>query len=52
MDDQMVHHYDVTVTDTTTGAKAVSAKVLSEYYFMPRPNTLDIPVAKGAMELP
>lgn len=43
-DDQMVHHYDVTVTDTTTGTKAVSSKVLSEYYFMPRPNTLDIPI--------
>ncbi|MFJ6658386.1 chitobiase/beta-hexosaminidase C-terminal domain-containing protein [Streptomyces sp. NPDC091377] len=44
-DDQLVHHYDVTVTDTATGAKVVSSKVLSEYYFMPRPHSLDIPVA-------
>ncbi|MFI6652672.1 chitobiase/beta-hexosaminidase C-terminal domain-containing protein [Streptomyces sp. NPDC050529] len=43
-DDQMVHHYRVDVTDTTTGAKAVSSKVLSDYYFLPRPNVLDIPV--------
>ncbi|MEV6422572.1 chitobiase/beta-hexosaminidase C-terminal domain-containing protein [Streptomyces sp. NPDC051662] len=47
-DDQMVHHYDVNVTETATGAKVVSAKVLSEYYFMPRPNTLDIPLPAGA----
>ncbi|MFJ4852496.1 chitobiase/beta-hexosaminidase C-terminal domain-containing protein [Streptomyces sp. NPDC088730] len=43
-DDQMVHHYTVDITDTTTGAKAVSSKVLSDFYFMPRPNALDIPV--------
>ncbi|WP_327711387.1 chitobiase/beta-hexosaminidase C-terminal domain-containing protein [Streptomyces sp. NBC_00464] len=43
-DDQMVHHYRVDITDTTTGAKAVSSKVLSDYYFLPRPNVLDIPV--------
>ncbi|MEU0833621.1 chitobiase/beta-hexosaminidase C-terminal domain-containing protein [Streptomyces sp. NPDC005969] len=43
-DDQMVHHYDVDITDTTTGAKAVSSKVLSDFFIMPRPNTLDIPV--------
>ncbi|MFI7290509.1 chitobiase/beta-hexosaminidase C-terminal domain-containing protein [Streptomyces anulatus] len=49
-DDQMVHHYDVTVTDTTTGAKTVSSKVLSEYYFMPRPNALDIPFPAGAAD--
>lgn len=43
-DDQMVHHYRVDVTDTASGAKAVSSKVLSDFYFMPRPNSLDIPV--------
>lgn len=43
-DDQMVHHYEVDITDTTTGTKAVSSKVLSDFYFMPRPNSLDIPV--------
>ncbi|WP_406487907.1 chitobiase/beta-hexosaminidase C-terminal domain-containing protein [Streptomyces sp. NBC_01650] len=43
-DDQMVHHYDVDVTDAATGASVVSSKVLSDYYFMPRPNSLDIPV--------
>lgn len=43
-DDQMVHHYEVGVTDTTTGAQAVSAKVLSDFTFMPRPAFLDIPV--------
>lgn len=35
-DDQMVHHYAVEVTDTATGAKVVSSKVLSDFYFMPR----------------
>lgn len=44
LDDQMVHHYEVDITDTTTGAKAVSSKVLSDFTFVPRPNTLDIPV--------
>ncbi|WP_405695006.1 hypothetical protein [Streptomyces sp. NBC_01185] len=44
----MVHHYDVDITNRTTGAKVLSAKVLSEYYFMPRPNTLDVPVPTGA----
>ncbi|RDI30222.1 hypothetical protein DEU38_10627 [Rhodococcus sp. AG1013] len=43
-DDQMVHHYRVDITDTTTGTKVVSSKVLSDFYFMPRPNVLDIPV--------
>ncbi|QBJ98757.1 phosphoesterase [Rhodococcus sp. ABRD24] len=43
-DDQMVHHYRVDITNTTTGAKVVSSKVLSDFYFMPRPNSLDIPV--------
>ncbi|MFL9655092.1 hypothetical protein ACJ7VE_15400 [Streptomyces sp. PB17] len=47
-DDQMVHHYDVTVTDATTGTVVVSSKVLSEYFFRPRPNTLDVPVPAGA----
>lgn len=44
VDDQMVHHYEVDITDTTTGAKAVSSKVLSDFTFVPRPNSLDIPV--------
>ncbi|MFB6987059.1 chitobiase/beta-hexosaminidase C-terminal domain-containing protein [Streptomyces sp. NPDC056304] len=48
-DDQMVHHYDVDITDTATGASVVSSKVLSDFYFVPRPNTLDIPVP-GAVE--
>ncbi|MFF0744603.1 metallophosphoesterase [Streptomyces sp. NPDC004111] len=43
-DDQMVHHYRVEVADAATGAKAVSSKVLSEYYFAPRPDVLDVPV--------
>ncbi|MFF8696580.1 chitobiase/beta-hexosaminidase C-terminal domain-containing protein [Streptomyces sp. NPDC015144] len=43
-DDQMVHHYTVDITDASTGAPVVSSKVLSDYTFMPRPNTLDIPV--------
>ncbi|MFJ3251506.1 chitobiase/beta-hexosaminidase C-terminal domain-containing protein [Streptomyces sp. NPDC086771] len=43
-DDQMVHHYDVGITDATTGASVVSSKVLSDFTFTPRPNTLDIPV--------
>ena len=43
-DDQMVHHYNVDVTDAATGTSVVSSKVLSDFYFMPRPNTLDIPV--------
>ncbi|GCD92939.1 3',5'-cyclic adenosine monophosphate phosphodiesterase CpdA [Embleya hyalina] len=43
-DDQMVHHYNVDITDAATGKSLVSSKVLSDYYFMPRPNTLDIPV--------
>lgn len=47
-DDQMVHHYRVDITDRATGEKAVSSKVLSDYYFMPRPNTLDIPVPEAA----
>ncbi|MFB4427001.1 chitobiase/beta-hexosaminidase C-terminal domain-containing protein [Streptomyces sp. QL37] len=49
-DDQMVHHYDVDITDRATGTKVLSTKVLSEYYFMPRPNTLDIPVPTGAAD--
>ena len=47
-DDQMVHHYAVEVTDTATGAKVVSSKVLSDFYFMPRPNSLDIPIPDAA----
>ena len=47
-DDQMVHHYDVAVTDAATGAPVVSSKVLADYTFMPRPNTLDIPVPDAA----
>ncbi|MFD9422375.1 MULTISPECIES: chitobiase/beta-hexosaminidase C-terminal domain-containing protein [unclassified Streptomyces] len=43
-DDQMVHHYNVDITDASTGASVVSSKVLSDFYFTPRPNTLDIPV--------
>ncbi|MFB7916780.1 hypothetical protein [Streptomyces sp. NPDC056061] len=43
-DDQMVHHYTVDITDASSGASVVSSKVLSDYSFMPRPNTLDIPV--------
>ncbi|MGW2847474.1 chitobiase/beta-hexosaminidase C-terminal domain-containing protein [Streptomyces sp. NPDC001274] len=43
-DDQMVHHYTVDITDASTGAPVVSSKVLSDYTFVPRPNTLDIPV--------
>ncbi|MFI5804671.1 metallophosphoesterase [Streptomyces sp. NPDC051561] len=43
-DDQMVHHYRVEVTEERTGTKAVSAKVLSEYYYTPLPNVLDVPV--------
>ncbi|WP_439678723.1 hypothetical protein [Embleya sp. MST-111070] len=43
-DDQMVHHYNVDITDAATGKSLVSSKVLSDYYFMSRPNTLDIPV--------
>ncbi|MFD4973353.1 metallophosphoesterase [Streptomyces sp. NPDC058424] len=43
-DDQMVHHYNVDITDASTGKSVVSSKVFSDYYFMPRPNTLDIPV--------
>ncbi|MFG2596530.1 chitobiase/beta-hexosaminidase C-terminal domain-containing protein [Streptomyces sp. NPDC048462] len=44
VDDQIVHHYQVDITDTATGAKVLSSEVLSDYYFMPRPNALDIPV--------
>ncbi|GHA39717.1 hypothetical protein GCM10010329_73670 [Streptomyces spiroverticillatus] len=47
-DDQMVHHYRVDVTDEATGTKAVSAKVLAEYYYAPLPNALDIPLPKAA----
>ncbi|MDP8017698.1 metallophosphoesterase [Prescottella equi] len=47
-DDQMVHHYRVDITDTTTGVKVVASKVLSDFYFMPRPNSLDIPVPDAA----
>lgn len=47
-DDQMVHHYNVDVTATATGTSALSAKVLSDYYFMPRPHSLDIPLPAGA----
>ncbi|MGY3680590.1 chitobiase/beta-hexosaminidase C-terminal domain-containing protein [Streptomyces sp. TE33382] len=43
-DDQMVHHYNVDITDASTGAPVVSSKVLSDFSFTPRPNTLDIPV--------
>ncbi|MFB6961013.1 hypothetical protein ACFCYB_29395 [Streptomyces sp. NPDC056309] len=43
-DDQMVHHYNVDITDASTGKSVVSSKVFSDYYFMPRPNILDIPV--------
>ncbi|MER6502653.1 chitobiase/beta-hexosaminidase C-terminal domain-containing protein [Streptomyces sp. NPDC001455] len=43
-DDQMVHHYEVDITDASTGASVVSSKVLSDFTFMPRPNSLDIPV--------
>ncbi|MFJ2742300.1 metallophosphoesterase [Streptomyces sp. NPDC087440] len=46
-DDQMVHHYRVEVTDESTGANAVSAKVLAEYYYAPLPNALDIPLPKA-----
>ncbi len=34
-DEQMVHHYRVDITDTTTGVKVVASKVLSDFYFMP-----------------
>lgn len=44
VDDQMVHHYEVAVTDAATGLPVVSSKVLSDFYFMPRPNSLDVPV--------
>ncbi|MGW8887963.1 chitobiase/beta-hexosaminidase C-terminal domain-containing protein [Streptomyces sp. NPDC055749] len=47
-DDQMVHHYKVDITDSATGAAVVSSKVLADYTFMPRPNTLDIPVPDAA----
>ncbi|WP_306338628.1 metallophosphoesterase [Streptomyces sp. KL118A] len=50
-DDQMVHHYRVDIENTATGTTLLSSKVLSEYYFMPRPNSLDIPLPamkKGA----
>ncbi|MEU5899651.1 metallophosphoesterase [Streptomyces venezuelae] len=43
-DDQMVHHYRVDIENPATGTKLLSSKVLSEYYFMPRPNSLDIPL--------
>ncbi|MFD4633939.1 metallophosphoesterase [Streptomyces sp. NPDC058284] len=43
-DDQMVHHYRVDIEETRTGAKLLSTKVLAEYYFMPRPGSLDIPL--------
>lgn len=43
-DDQMVHHYRVDIEDPASGAKLLSTKVLAEYYFMPRPNSLDIPL--------
>jgi predicted phosphodiesterase len=46
-DDQMVHHYRVDVTDETTGAKAVSSKVLAEYYYAPLANSLDVPLPKA-----
>ncbi|WP_405682896.1 hypothetical protein [Streptomyces sp. NBC_00057] len=48
-DDQMVHHYNVDITDASTGASVVSSKALADFYFMPRPNTLAIPVT-GAVE--
>ncbi|MFJ4879087.1 metallophosphoesterase [Streptomyces sp. NPDC088745] len=47
-DDQMVHHYRVDVTDETTGAKALSSKVLAEYYYAPLPNSLDVPLPAAA----
>ncbi|MFD4260801.1 hypothetical protein ACFWR9_25045 [Streptomyces sp. NPDC058534] len=47
-DDQMVHHYRVTIKNEATGAPVVSSKVLSDFTFMPRPNTLDIPVPADA----
>ncbi|MGW4481984.1 metallophosphoesterase [Rhodococcus triatomae] len=43
-DDQMVHHYRVTVTDTATGTALVSSKVLSEFHVVPRPAVLDVPI--------
>ncbi|MET9658005.1 hypothetical protein [Streptomyces sp. NPDC006510] len=42
--DRMVHHYDVDIIDATTGAPVVTSEVLSDLYFMPRPNSLGIPV--------
>ncbi|ATL32879.1 chitobiase/beta-hexosaminidase C-terminal domain-containing protein [Streptomyces formicae] len=43
-DDQMVHHYRVDIRDKATGAELLNSKALAEYYFMPRPRSLDIPV--------
>ncbi|MFJ4832040.1 hypothetical protein ACIP79_19385 [Streptomyces sp. NPDC088747] len=48
----MVHRYDVTVTDAATGAQVFSTKVSSEYHFMPRTNTLAVPVASAVAGRP
>ncbi|WP_051620269.1 S-layer homology domain-containing protein [Paenibacillus sp. UNC451MF] len=44
MDDQMVHHYEVAVTDRRTGQMVKSFNAFSDFYFSPVPNTMTYPL--------
>ena len=44
-DDQSMHHYEIKVLNKRTGATAKSYNVLSDYYFSPIPNKMNIPMS-------
>ncbi|WP_152396654.1 cadherin-like beta sandwich domain-containing protein [Paenibacillus guangzhouensis] len=44
-DDQSMHHYEIKVLNKRTGATVKSYNVLSDYYFSPIPNKMNIPMS-------
>ncbi|MWV43746.1 hypothetical protein GRF59_08855 [Paenibacillus sp. HJL G12] len=43
-DDQSMHHYEIKILNKRTGAISKSYNVLSDYYFSPIPNKMNIPM--------
>ncbi|WP_211747171.1 cadherin-like beta sandwich domain-containing protein [Paenibacillus sp. Marseille-Q4541] len=43
-DDQSMHHYEIKVSNKRTGSIAKTYNVLSDYYFSPIPNRMNIPM--------
>ncbi|GAB6992356.1 chitobiase/beta-hexosaminidase C-terminal domain-containing protein [Paenibacillus pini] len=44
-DDQSMHHYQIIISKKSTGVAVKTLNVLSDYYFSPIPNRMNIPIA-------